>query len=154
MGDFLKVDSIVGIGATLAATAIGGPVAGLAIGSAAASTIGQRRATQAREVELTLMQRQEESASRDREVQRQRRINALMGAQAAQAAAQGVQLSGSVGNISLEDARLAGEASMIDDINTRQRIDALSRNRATLTSQSNFRTATQILNTADRFVSR
>ena len=105
---------------------------------------GQRQAAAAQEVELEIAKRDEASAARDREVQRKQRINAILGAQAASAAAKGIELSGSVANISLEDAKRASRESLIDDVNTRARIDALSRRKRSVRRLANVRTATTI----------
>lgn len=127
---------------------------GLTAAATAGSVYSQRQATGAREVELELAQRQEEQAARDRQVQRKRRLAAVLGSQRAQAAAQGLTMSGSVGNISLTDARRASEESLIDDVNTRARIDALKRNRSTISRLSRVRTATTILGGVERSVQR
>lgn len=87
-------------------------------------------------------------------MQRRERFVALLGSQSAEAAARGLQMSGSVANISLTDAQRAGNESQIDQVNTRNRIDALSRNRATIISLSTFRTATTILGGAERIAAR
>ncbi len=99
----------------------------LLIAGAVVTAGGQRQAAGAKEVELELQQRDEDAGARDREVQRERRIAAILGAQAADAAAKGLQLMGSVANISIVDAQRAGEESLIDDVNTRARINVLSR---------------------------
>lgn len=122
--------------------------------TAGASIYAQRQAAGAQEVEMELAQRQESQAARDREVQRKRRVVALLGSQAASAAAAGVAQSGSVGNISLVDAKRAAEDSMVDDLNTRQRIDALRRRRNTIDRLSRVRTATTILGAGERLYSR
>ena len=62
----------------------------------------QRQEARAQTIELEIAKREEASASRDREVQRKQRIAAILGAQAADAAANGVALSGPGANISLE----------------------------------------------------
>lgn len=108
-----------------------------------------KKATASQQVELDLAKRQESQAAQDRELQRNRRINAILGAQNAQAAASGVANSGSVANISLQDAKLAGEDSSTDALNTRTRIDALSRQRTTIGSVGRARTATSIMKLAE-----
>lgn len=127
---------------------------GLAIASTAGAVVAQRKAAGAQEVELKLAQRQENQAARDREVQRKRRLAAVLGEQSANAAASGLAMSGSVANISITDAQRAGEESLVDDVNTRARINALSRRRNTISSLSRIRTATTIASGAERIVSR
>lgn len=116
--------------------------------TAAGAVYANRQATGAQEVELEMQKRGEAQAAQDREVQRKRRLNAILGSQAAEAAASGLAMSGSVANISLVDAQRAGEESMIDRVNTRARIDSLNRQRKTITRLGNIRTATTILGAA------
>lgn len=109
-----------------------------------------RAATRAQQVELRMAKRQESAAARDRELQRKRRTGAILGTQSALAAASGVAMSGSVANVSLTDAKRAGEETMIDDANTRARIGALERRRRTIGRLGNIRTATTILGFAEQ----
>jgi hypothetical protein len=105
----------------------------------------QRQAAGAQQVELDVAKRQEATAMRDREVQRKRRISAILGEQSARAAAGGTAMSGSVANISITDAKRAGEESQIDDMNTRASIRAMSRQSKTVGRLANYRSATSIL---------
>jgi hypothetical protein len=114
--------------------------------TAAGAVYANRQATGAQEVELEMQKRGEATAAQDREVQRKRRLNAILGSQAAEAAASGLSMSGSVANISLTDARRASEESMIDSVASRQRIDALNRQQRTVRRLGNVRTASTILN--------
>lgn len=158
MGDFAKASTdpgnILAAVAIIGGAIIGGPVGALAAASAVGAVSATTKATGAREVELELAQRKEETASRDREVQRKERIIAILGAQSAQAAASGLAMSGSVGNISIADAQRAGRESLVDDVNTRGRIDALKRNRKTISRLSSIRTATTILGAGERIAAR
>jgi len=157
MGDLVKSDfgQVLTTASLFAAgTLVGGPAAGFAAASTFVGVSAQRQAAGAREVELELAQRQETTAARDRAVQRKRRLAAVLGAQSAQAAASGLSMSGSVANISLTDARRAGEDSAIDSHNTRLRIDALKRNRASVSRLSRMRTATTILGAGERIAAR
>lgn len=140
--------------AALAGFATGGLTTALTVGSAGASIVAQRRGAQAQKVELELAQREEATAARDREVQRRRRLAAVLGTQSALAAASGLAMSGSVANVSLTDARRAGEDSAVDNYNTRLRIDALKRNRSSISRMSRFRTATTILGAGERIAAR
>ena len=114
----------------------------------------QRQEAGAKQVELEIAKRQEASASRDREVQRKQRITAILGAQAANAAAKGIALSGSVANISLEDAKRASRESLIDDVNTTARISALSRRSRSIRRLTNIRTAVTIFKAVERVAAR
>jgi hypothetical protein len=82
--------------------------------------------------QIKLEERQEKLAAGDRELQRQRRLNALLGEQNAMAAASGVANSGSVANISLQDAKLAEEDSKVDKVNTGYRLQALRMKRKSI----------------------
>ena len=126
----------------------------LVLGTTAASVGATRQAAGAQQVELEIAKREEAAGARDREVQRRRRITAILGAQAAQAAASGVQLSGSVANISIVDAKRASEESLIDDVNTRARINALSRRSRSVGRIARLRSATTIFNAAERIAAR
>lgn len=157
MGDLVKSDFgqvLTYASAIAVGTIIGGPAGGFAAASTVAGVSAQRKAAGAREVELELAQRQETVQSRDREIQRKRRLAAVLGAQSAQAAASGLAMSGSVANISITDAQRAGEDSAVDDYNTRLRIDALKRNRASVSRMSRARTATTILGAGERIAAR
>ena len=114
----------------------------------------QRQEARAQTIELEIAKREEASASRDREVQRKQRIAAILGAQAADAAAKGVALSGSVANISLEDAKRASRESLIDDVNTSARISALSRRSRSIRRLQKFRTAITIFKFGEEVVIR
>lgn len=116
--------------------------------TAAGAVYANRQATGAQEVELEMQKRGERQAATDREIQRKQRLNAILGAQSAEAAAAGLSMEGSVANISIADARQAGRDSFVDEVNTRGRIDALTRQRKTITRLGNIRTATTILNAA------
>ena len=113
-----------------------------------------RQEAGAKQVELEISKRQEASASRDREIQRKQRIAAILGAQSADAAAKGIALSGSVANISLEDARRASRESLIDDVNTSARISALSRRSRSIGRLAKVRTAVTIFSAAESFAAR
>ena len=114
----------------------------------------QRQAAAAQRTELQVAKREEAAASRDREVQRKRRIVAILGSQAADAAAKGVALSGSVGNISLVDAKRSAEESLIDDVNTKSRIAALSRRSRSIRRLTNLKTGITIIGDAERIAGR
>lgn len=116
--------------------------------TAAGAVYAQRQASGAQEVQLELQKRGEAQAAQDREVQRKRRLNAILGSQAAEAAASGLSMSGSVANISLVDAQRASEDSMIDSVSTRARIDALSSQQRTIRRISTVRQASTILGAA------
>ena len=124
------------------------------MGSLIFQIAAQRQEAGAKQVELEIAKRQEASASRDRQVQRKQRITAILGAQAANAAAKGIALSGSVANISLEDAKRASRESLIDDVNTTARISALSRRSRSIGRLQKLRTAVTIFKAAERFVAR
>jgi hypothetical protein len=126
----------------------------LALATTALTVSAQRKAAGAQQVELEIAKREESSAARDREVQRKRRITAILGAQSADAAAKGISLSGSVANISIEDARRASEESMIDDVSTRARIDALSRRSRSIGRLQKLRSATTIFKAAEDAIKR
>lgn len=119
MGDFAKV------GGVLAAPFTGGASLWLTAAATGLEVYGTMQAAKAQRQQLLVEQKQEAMAATDREVQRQRRLNAILGSQAASAAAAGVANSGSVGNISLVDARRAAEDSLVDQVGTGQRIRAL-----------------------------
>ena len=124
------------------------------MGSLIFQIAAQRQEAGAKQVELEIAKRQEASASRDREVQRKQRITAILGAQAANAAAKGIALSGSVANISLEDAKRASRESLIDDVNTTARISALSRRSRSIRRLTNIRTAVTIFKAVERVAAR
>lgn len=142
------------MGAFVAAPAIAKALLAVTAAATVGTVAAQRKAAGARSVELEVAQRQEASAARDREVLRKRRLHAILGSQRAAAAASGLAMSGSVANISLTDARRASEESLIDDVNTRARIDALKRNRSTISRMSRLRTSTTILGAAERVLAR
>ncbi len=126
----------------------------LALATVGLTIAADRQKEKAQQVELAIAQREETAAARDREVQRGRRINAILGAQSADAAARGVQLSGSVANISLVDAKRASEESLIDDVNTRGRIDALSRRSRSIRRLRKIDTAATIFKAAEKAIKR
>ena len=126
----------------------------LAIGATVFSVAATRQAAGAQQAELEIAKREEASGARDREVQRKRRLVTILGAQSADAAARGVALSGSVGNISIQDAKRASEDSLIDDVNTRGRISALSRRSRSVGRLANLRSATTILGAGERIAAR
>lgn len=117
----------------------------LAVG---ATVYEQQQAAGAQQVELDMAKRQESAAAQDRELQRKRRLSAIIGAQTAAAAAQGLELSGSVANITLIDAKRAGEDSQVDRVNTQWRLDSLTRQRRTIGRLANARSAATIFNAA------
>lgn len=125
------------MGAAALPLAIIGQVGSLAAGQRAASA--ERR-------ELAVAAEQEKFAAVDRELERRRRYEAILGAQQAQAAAAGIQFSGSVANVAISDAKRAAEESRIDDYNTRLRLQTLRRRSSSVQSAANARGATQILN--------
>ncbi len=108
----------------------------------------------AKKVELEIAKREEASAARTREVDRRERVRTIISAQAAEAAAKGLQLTGSVANISIVDAKLAGQESFIDRANTRARIAALSRRGSSITRVANIRAAGTILTGTQRIRDR
>lgn len=116
--------------------------------AAAVSSFGTIRAAQAENAQLKLQQRQEEQAATDREVQRQRRLNAILGYQSASAAAAGVSMSGSIANLSIVDARRAAEDSLVDRISTGQRISALQMARRSNSQAAAFKVGGTILSAA------
>ena len=124
------------------------------MGSMIFQIAGIRAEAGAKQVELEISKRQEASASRDREIQRKQRIAAILGVQSADAAAKGVAMSGSVANISLEDAKRASRESLIDDVNTSARISALSRRIRSVGRLQKIRTAVTIFSAAERAVAR
>jgi hypothetical protein len=116
--------------------------------TAAGAVYAQRQTAGAQVAELEMQKRGEAQAAQDREIQRKRRLNAILGSQAAEAAASGLSMSGSVANISITDARRASEESMIDSVASRQRIDAMSRQQRTIRRVSTVRQASTILGAA------
>lgn len=122
----------------------------LTAASTAVAVYSARESAAYQQAELDVAARQEGRAAQEREVARKRRLAAILGSQSAAAAASGLAMSGSVANISLTDAQRAGEDSLTDDVNTRQRIDALRRQRHTIGRMSNIRTATSIMGGAER----
>ena len=124
------------------------------MGSMIFQIAGIRAEAGAKQVELEISKRQEASASRDREIQRKQRIAAILGAQSADAAAKGIALSGSVANISIEDARRASRESLIDDVNTTARISALSRRSRSIKRLAKFRTAITIFKFGEEVAAR
>ena len=124
------------------------------MGSMIFQIAADRQVAGAKQVELEITKRQEASASRDREIQRKQRLAAILGAQSADAAAKGIALSGSVANISLEDARRASRESLIDDVNTAGRISALSRRSRSISRLKKVRTVITIFKAAESLAAR
>lgn len=114
----------------------------------------QRQSAGAQQVELDLAKRQEEQAARDREVQRKRRLVAILGSQQAEAAAGGTALSGSIANISITDAKRAAEDSLIDQQNTSTRIAALGRERRTIGRLQRAESLGTILSAGEKIAAR
>lgn len=130
----------------------------LALAATAATTAltvnAQQQAGAAQRAELQVQKREEAAGARDREVLRKRRITAILGAQAADAAAKGVALSGSVGNISLVDAKRSAEEGLIDDVNTKSRIAALSRRSRSIRRLTNLKSGITILGAGSSIAGR
>lgn len=126
----------------------------VALAGAVLSAAAQKSAANAQQVQLNLQQRQEKAAATDREVQRQRRLNAILGAQNAAIAASGVVNQGSVANVSLVDARRAHEDSQVDRINTSTRITALRTESSAIRRTSNIQAAATIFQGASRAYNR
>ena len=126
----------------------------IALGAAALSAIATVREGEAKKFELQVAEREEASAARTREVERRERVRTIIGAQAADAAARGLQLTGSVANISIVDAQRAADESQIDQTNTRARIKALRRRGNTISRVSNIRAGGTILRGGARFLDR
>lgn len=151
MGDFAKrldPTDILSAAFVVGATVLGGPVGGLAAASGVLGASAQVKAAGAQQVELDLAARQEKLAATDREVQRKRRLNAVLGTQAAQAAASGVAFSGSVANVSVSDAEQASVDRLVDRSNTRIVIDSINRRRKSIGRAGALSAATSILSTA------
>ena len=110
--------------------------------------------SQAKRTELAIAKRQEKAAALDREVVRKRRSAAILGAQTAEAAAKGLQLSGSVANISIVDAKRAAEESQIDRINTSGRISALSRRAKSIKRATRIKIGATIIGDFERAAAR
>ena len=87
-------------------------------------------------------------------MQRQRRLNAILGAQNAAIAASGIVNSGSVANVSLIDAKRAAEDSQVDAINTGARISALKTESRAIRRVSNIQSAATIFQAAGRAYDR
>jgi len=152
MGDFAKESldprNIASALFVIGATVVGGPAVGvLAAGTVLSASAGVKAAG-AQQVELDLAARQEKLGASEREVARKNRLNAVLGAQAAEAAAMGVGFSGSVANVSISDARQASIDRLIDRSNTRITIDANRRRRSSIGKTANLRAAGGILSTA------
>lgn len=114
----------------------------------------QISASNAQQGQLLLEKRQEQAAAQDRELQRQRRLNAILGAQNAAIAASGVANSGSVANVSLVDAKRAAEDSQVDRVNTSSRIIALDTNRRAIRKAGQIQAAGTLLSAAGRYYQR
>lgn len=127
---------------------------GWQIVGAVLSAAAQKSSANAQQVQLDLQKRQENAAATDREVQRQRRLNAILGAQNAAIAASGVVNQGSIANVSLLDARRAAEDSQVDRINTSTRITALRTESSAIRRTSNIQAAATIFNAAGRAYQR
>lgn len=126
----------------------------VALAGAVLSAAAQQSASNAQQVQLNLQKRQEAAAATDREVQRQRRLNAILGAQNAEIAASGVVNQGSIANVSLIDAKRAAEDSQVDRINTSTRITALSTQGRAIKRAANISSAATIFNGASRYYER
>lgn len=122
-----------------------------ALAGAVISAAAQTSASNAQQGQLNLEKRQEAAAAQDREVQRSRRLQAILGAQNAAIAASGVVNSGSVANVSLVDAKRAAEDSQVDRINTSTRITALDTNRRAIRRVGQIKAAGTIFDAADRY---
>lgn len=125
-----------------------------ALAGAVLSAAAQSSSANAQQAQLTLQQRQEKQAATDRDVQRQRRLNAILGAQTAAISAAGIVNSGSVANVSLVDARRAAEDSQVDQINTSTRISALRTESRAIRRVSQIRGAATIFGAANRAYQR
>lgn len=118
------------------------------------SVVAQQSASNAEQAQLDLQKRQEKGAAADREVQRQRRLNAILGSQNAAIAASGVVNQGSIANVSLVDAKRAAEDSNVDRINTSSRIIALSEKSRSIKRVANIQSAATIFQAAGRAYDR
>lgn len=148
MGDFAKVAGV------LAAPFTGGASLWLTAAATGAQVWAGKEAASAQRTEIEMQKRQERAAAQDREVQRQRRLNAILGSQNAAAAASGVANSGSVANISLIDAKRATEDSLVDQVNTGSKINALRAQSRSIRRISNIRAAGTILSAGERVAGR
>lgn len=126
----------------------------LLVVTTALQVAAQQSASKAQQVQLDLQKRQEKNAATDREVQRQRRLNAILGAQNAEIAASGVVNQGSVANVSIKDAKRAAEDSQVDRINTATRITALSAQSRAIRRTANIQSAGTIFGAASSYVNR
>jgi hypothetical protein len=126
----------------------------VAVVGAVVSAVAQKKSSDAQQVQLNLEKRQELAAAQDREVQRQRRLNAILGANNAAIAASGVVNSGSVANVSIIDAKRASEDSQVDRVNTRSRVIALDTNRRAIRKAGYLQAAGTILSAAGRYAQR
>lgn len=143
MGDFAKAAGV------LAAPFTGGASLALTAAMAGAEIWANKQSASAQRTQLEMQMRQERAAASDREVQRQRRLNAILGSQNAAAAASGVAASGSVANISYVDARRAAEDSLVDRVNTTSKISAMRAESRSIRKISNIKAAGTILRAAD-----
>lgn len=152
MGDFVKASTDPGnIMAALfvvGSTVLGGPAGFLASSAAVASASASIKGTGAQEVDLELAKRQEKLAAKDREVQRQERLNAVLGSQRAAAAASGVAFSGSVANVSISDAERASIDRLVDRQNTRIQLNRFDTRKKAIRRIGNMRAGATILSTA------
>lgn len=126
----------------------------VALAGAVLSAAAQKSSANAQVVQMNLEKRQEAAAATDREVQRARRLNAILGAQNAEIAASGVVNQGSIANVSLTDARRAAEDSQVDRINTSTRITAINTNSRAIRRTSNVQAAATIFSAAGRSYER
>lgn len=152
MGDFAKTATQVA--GVVAAPFTGGASLWLTAAATGAQVYGQWYDAKSQQAQLKLQQRQESQAATDREVQRQRRLNAILGSQAASAAAAGVANSGSIANLSLVDAKRAAEDSVVDQVGTGQRIAALKAQSKSIGRSQLIKSAGTILSAVDRYQSR
>lgn len=148
MGDFAKAAGV------LAAPFTGGASLWLTAAAAGAEVYANKEAASAQRTELEMAMRQERAAATDREVQRQRRLAAILGSQHAAAAASGVAASGSIANISAVDARRAAEDSLVDRVNTGSKIRAMRAQSRSIKRVSNIRAVGTILKAGQKIADR
>lgn len=132
-------------------------LAAAAVTTAAVGTYMQvqanNQAADEKKAELVSQSQQEKAAAIDRELQRKRRLSAILGAQAAEAAASGLAMSGSVANISINDAKIGTEDNIIDAGNTRARINSYDRTSRSIGKIASYQNAGTIMSGAERIFS-
>jgi hypothetical protein len=126
----------------------------VALVGAVVQAAAQKSSSNAQQTQLLLEKRQEQAAAQDREVQRMRRLNAILGSQNAAIAASGVVNSGSIANVSITDAKRASEDSQVDRVNTSARIIAIDTNRRAIRKAGDLQAAGTILSAAGRYYQR